>query len=107
MATLNFITSTLQQTVNNDQNLFNIFNGVIHPEIERLHVDDTCVFIDIISTPFGTDINFHDGGATFNEATKEMDYTYYSQIKCTIPYERSIKLYFSIEEGIICYLGER
>ena len=69
--------------------------------------DDYCIFINIDYNEKHNFITFHDGGATFNPITNDLDYSYYLSIKTDLLLSHSYQLYYSIEEEIICLLSER
>lgn len=105
------ITQGLKSKLYTDPQFELIFGQLVVPKLLMLlastSIQDYCIVIDIIPSDIGTKISFNDGGATYDEETDEMVYTYYLDIDSEIKTSFEQTLYYSIDEQIICLLEER
>lgn len=102
------ITSTLQHEMSLDINFAILFSTTLIPEISKMNeIDDYCLFIDFIMNDNLTQILIHDGGATYDEKIHDMVQADYLSIESDLLIKNSYRLYYSIDEEIICFLNER
>lgn len=110
MEAINAITTTIRHKVLANDEFESILCTIISPEIRKIlqkSIDDYAIFITIQPTDSGSEIIFNDGGATWDEELEDMVYTTYAEIKSNIKIDQEYELYFSIDEGILCFLSER
>lgn len=108
MATIKAITTALHNEIQRNELLQMHLNKIIISTLGRLKIEnDYCCFIDLKRIKLGAEIIFHDGGTTYDEDLDCMTYLYYADIKSRVPIDQDYKLYFSLDEGILCFLSER
>lgn len=101
-------TATLNNKISSDSSFAYLFyHGIIAPLSQMPKIDDYCIFIDLSITNEGTQVIFHDGGATYDSSIDDMVQTDYLSFDTNIIIDNSYKLYYSVSEEVLCFLHER
>ncbi|MEN5058887.1 hypothetical protein [Sphingobacterium kitahiroshimense] len=109
---VNAISDGLNHTLKNDIIFATILIKVIVPNLEKLckqipDFDDYCVFIKIEHDNKSCKIKFHDGGAKYDKDLDALVHITYGEVICFLNVKEESTLYYSVDEGILCYLDER
>ena len=110
MQTIKFLSKKLSEIIADNENFKALLPAIqnhLDTALSKLPSDSYCLFIDIASTDDNNHIIFHDGGATYNPITKDLDYIQYLNVETKLVCENYYRLYFSIKEELLCLVCER
>lgn len=104
------ITQTLNSEINRTESfktLYSIIAMELGSVLNDKEFNDYCVFIKAFRTDLGCQIEFHDGGAKYDELIGDLVHVVYLTLRTKLKIVQDYTFYYSVNDQVLCFLDER